>query len=404
MKSKNKSKNETDSLAELNEITDKFLKDRGKVVGRNGFEKGDEVGMKLLLYPIDTLDEFIDTLKSGEEIDAVYRSGYHLLNQGDVKRARLILEKCIEAADHIKYTYGKAWAYAGLGNTFTNTDPKEALANHKIALNIFDELESNAGLARVCTDMALDYKGLNDFDMALKLLNDALKYYEKLNDFDNVGNCCWRIGNMYLNLGFLNKKDYGRYEKKAVTCFKRAEEMYKKTGDDVERARVMRNFADIAFEKGDIKKAREIYKNALDLDKDKNRIGRAFNISGIARTYLVEKNFNKALDLVNEAIEIYDDVNYISDKCDLCLFTADLCHGCGRDDDARRYLQEAKEGYKEIGNKEGLARTYLMLGTICLACGDFKGVKKYGDMAVKADPEIMKKMAEEIKEALRNRK
>ena len=398
------SKNKRYSLTEWNELVEGVLKKQGKVVGKDGFEKKHVVGTKLMLFPLDMLDEFIDTLKSTEEIDAIHRTGYLLVDGIGEERAICLLKKCIEVSDRMNYAYGKAWAYAWLGTAFTGTNPKEALANHKIALNIFDELKNDEGLARVRTDMAMDYKTLGDFDAALKLLDNSLEYYTKTNAFDDIGNCCWRTGIIYLELSYRDKKNYKEYEKKGVIYLKRADEMYEKTGNNVERARVMRNFADITLDNGDVRKAREIYEKALKLDKDKNRVGEAYDLAGIAETYLDEDNFDKALGFVDNAIEIYDELDYIPDKCDLCFFTADCCHSCGRDDDARRYLKEAEEGYRKIGDKEGLAKTYFMLGTICLACGDFKGVKKYGDMAVKTDPEIMKKMAEEIKEALRNRK
>ncbi len=383
--------NKRDSLKELNKI---ICEHEGTYT----------VSAKLSALPLSNLKEFIDTLKSREEIDAVYRTSHTLLNEGEVKRAKFIFESCIEAADRINYAYGKAWAYAGLGSVFTTPNPKEAIANHKIALNIFDELENNSGIARVCTDMAMDYKALDDFDMTFKLLNKAMKYHEKLNEWNNVGNCCWRIGTTYLYMSAPDEKDYKKHEKKAITYLKRAEKMYEKTGNAVERARVMRNFADISLENGDFKKARGIYKNALKLDKGKNRTGEAFDIEGIAETYLMEEDFDKAFDFVDRAIELYDNLNYIPDKCSLCLFTAEWCHGAGRTDDARHYLQEAEDGYKRIEDKEGLARTYFMLGTVCLIDDDLKSSMKYADMAVKMDPGIMKKMMKEARETLLNKK
>lgn len=398
-----KSKNKKHTLEELNEIFEKSLKEQGKNIGKSGKEKH-QILIKLMLFPAEHLDEFMNTLKSTEEIDALHKTAYFLLDGVDPERAVVILKKCIELSSRMDYACGKAWAYAGLGNAFTYTDPKEALSNHKIALSLFNELKNDEGLARVRTDMAMDYKVLEDFDTALKLLDNALEYYTKTNALDDIGNCCWRAGIIHLELAGTDKKNKDKLEKKGITYLQRAEEMYGKSGNDIERARVMRNFADIALDNGEFVKARGIYENSLKLDKDKNRVGEAYDLAGISESYLWEDNFDKALGFVDDAIKIYDELELIADKCDLCLFVADCCHKGGRDDDVCRYLKEAEKGYKKIGDAKGLARTYITLGAFSLARGNPWDAKKYGDLAFKTDPETMKKMAYELKDMLTDRK
>lgn len=181
------------------------------------------------------------------------------------------------------------------------TDIATSYANE--AIGYFEELNDEAGVADSKYSLASVYYKTNDYHMGLVCLIDALKIYHKNNDYSSVSRTEKSLGTVYEYIGD---------EKNAIISYKNAIRAARKVGDLNLESNVYNNLSGLLVKKDKFKLSMQIIESSIELkNQTKDIRGSAFAIYGRGKVFLrlnnlesAERDFKKALDIHEEMGDI----------------------------------------------------------------------------------------------------
>ncbi|XP_038136332.1 43 kDa receptor-associated protein of the synapse [Cyprinodon tularosa] len=220
-------------------------------------------------------------------------------------------------------------------------DFQKTVSYCKTCLNMQGTTVSLQLNGQVCLSMGNAYLGLSVFQKALESYEKALRYAH--NNDDKMLECrvCCSLGNIYVHLKDYEKalffpckaaelvNDYGKswslkyramsqfhmsvaYRKlerlaDAMECCEESMKIALQHGDRPLQALCLLNFADIHRCRHDVNKAFPRYESALGIMTEiGNRLGQAHVYLGVAKCWLLQKEFDKALESLERAQELAD--------------------------------------------------------------------------------------------------
>ncbi|XP_067902887.1 43 kDa receptor-associated protein of the synapse [Heterodontus francisci] len=196
---------------------------------------------------------------------------------------------------------------------------------------------------QVCLSMGNAYLGLSSFQKALECFEKALRYAHSNDDKMLECRVCCSLGNFYIQLKDYEKalffpckgaelvSDYGKgwslkykamsqyhmavaYRKlgrleDAMECCEESMKIAIQHRDRPLQALCLLCFADIHRHRTDVVKAFPRYESSLSIMAEiGNRLGQAQVLIGIAKCWLIQKEQDKALEIVEKAEELAEDV------------------------------------------------------------------------------------------------
>ena len=221
--------------------------------------------------------------------------------------------------------------------------------------------------ANAINNMGFVYKQQGNIINALELYKKSLKIREDIGDKSGIALSLNNIGLIYFNQGEIPK---------ALEYYNKSLRIQTEIADKKGIARSLNNIGFIHFNQGDIPRALECYNKSLKIREEiDDKEGIATSYLNIGNVYNVQGDFPKALDWFHKSLKIFEDIN---DKKRIALLLTNI--GALYKDQGIAFFQTStKEEYfikaleyfnrslniqKEIGDKEGIARSFSNIGFI----------------------------------------
>ncbi len=189
-----------------------------------------------------------------------------------------------------------------------------------------------------------------DYDLAYQHLNNALELIDRIKGNISVyikarleWECYLFLGKIYLLWDNTAKAENLLLQSlEAVRIFE--------IGDNINEGEILENLAEIYVSKGDIERAIEYYNLSSEIfykfgDANKNAELK-FKIGKIYLEY--EENQSKAMDVLEEALKIYEDLGYTKESAVLLHKLGDIYLHRGVIDIAIENFERARDYYKEL--------------------------------------------------------
>jgi len=231
--------------------------------------------------------------------------------------------------------YNISFAYKNLGNF------AEALKNSKIAFNLDYARNDSSAMAESYNSIGIIYENMGDYHKALGYYLKSLTILENRSDYTGIAQRYNNIGIVFYNLSnFVKAKEYllksielfeslgnvaekckpmtslgdlyERIEKydSALFLFKQVFELYNQANDKYLKANILLRMGDVFSIKGEFKKAREYYRQSLDLKLDiKDYDGVVRAQTNLAKINFQLNNTNLALPNLNATQQYVKMVN-----------------------------------------------------------------------------------------------
>ena len=210
----------------------------------------------------------------------------------------------------------------------------KALDNYERANVLLEELGDSVVLPTIISNMGGIYSFIENYPKAIEYLHRSIELSKEQNDMSAVAWSTAIIADNYIVL-----KDYDNALKYTDICYKIAME----SGDSHGKLMALRAYAHISARKNDFEKAIEFSKQGLQISEETNDfLIRSFIYELLGKeVYLPTKQFTKALDHCNKALELYENSGALLSKRDACECIYRAYKGMGK-------LEKALEFYERF--------------------------------------------------------
>lgn len=308
---------------------------------------------KFILF-IALLSFFLETgaqKYTPKKIDSLISKTFQL---ADRNKALMISTDTYKISDEIGYYQGKAKSLKADINSYLGLGEQEkALVTAERLYQLAKKENDNyhIGQALIAKSLACAYIGF--FDKALKTIDEAEEFCNKIKDHDNLYSS---LGQVYAARGEINNLQYEspqttlKYDLKSIEFYKKIKDRKKRNGWlAIQYSSLGYTYIDLDDYKPAIYYSRKSYEIAK-LEKDS--INQAFGLYGLGNAYM-EMNqgdssifyYKQALPIFEKAQDIYR-LQYIYDDL------ASLYENMGDDKIYSYYSKKAKELSEQIRKKE----------------------------------------------------
>jgi serine/threonine protein kinase/Tfp pilus assembly protein PilF len=260
-----------------------------------------------------------------------------------------------------------------------------AEASYKEALQIRRDIGDKRGVGDTLMDMGNLYGVRGKHDEALALYKEALQIERDRGDELSQAACLNAIGNAYFY--------EGRYDD-ALTYFQQALQLREKLKTPDTIAETVRNIAVVNTKLGQYSEALTQYLKALDLHRsiDDTR-GTATDAYDMGTVFQYQGRYGAALKAREDALKSFRNLK------DRSFWMVESLSGygqslaqVGREDDAKRALDEAAVLAREVNNDSSIAQIRLFNGDVAAYRGDSKAARAFYEQALQTankakDPE-----------------
>jgi serine phosphatase RsbU (regulator of sigma subunit) len=221
-----------------------------------------------------------------------------------------------------------------------------ALTYAQEAKVLAEKIEFKAGEGRAFINTALIYWKQGDYPKALELAFYGLRLYEESGNQSGIARAHNCIGLIYFN-----QENYDG----ALVEYSKGAQLRESIGDTANIAGSFNNIGEVYVEKGDYDLALRQFENALKINqKYGNQNWAAINLNNIGNIYVVkagQKNISVAEEMNNYQL-------------------------------AQKYYLDALGICQKIEDKQGIAKSYVSLGTINLRLKSYDEARQYFDNAL----------------------
>jgi len=272
-------------------------------------------------------------------------------------------------------TYEDALNAIKISKSLRDSNIKLALSNNQKAVEILEELKEDSLLAVALAELAVSYSYSADYENSFPTNHRAMKLAQKSGDTLTIIDANNNIGIDYYYL-----EDF----EKSRTYFQKVAELAELSGNNIRRANAYNNLGLVSSEMGLYDKELEYYFKAREIhEKDNYTMGIAMTELNIGSVYLIEKEYQKAENSLNTALDLYLGINNKSGEYDTKSSLITLYEETGRLDKsiklAEATLADIRE--KEFRNTERhylelLEGLYIRSGQITKAYKSLKDLKE----------------------------
>lgn len=338
---------------------------------------GDYVMTKQCTEQAIALSDKLDYKKG--KADALNLLGAANMFQGNYTEALKNYEAALEIKEEMNDIAGMAAAYSNIGLVYMYTgDYPEALKNHQASLKMEKERNDKAGIAGSYTNIGIVYEDIGNYPLALENHLASLKIYEEMGDKYYIAICYTNIGNILEIQG--NFKD-------ALKNHEDALEIRKQVGDQRGIADSYSSIGKCLKEMGKYQEALDnnmaALKIAMEIDNKSgiggiyNNIGSIYDAQGDSAknkgnvNYAFNKMYPLALENFHSALKVRTE---IGDKAGVAATYVNIGQTSiklKKYNDARTYLDDGLVVAKELGNKKIIRDSYFSLSALDSAQGNF---------------------------------
>jgi len=226
------------------------------------------------------------------------------IEKGNYKIARKYYNEFLEYSIKKQDSINIARAYGNIGNTYYREVVEDkALENYWKALNIFEALNNENGIAMIHATIGNLYLMLDKYDEALEYYKMAYKIFKKLGKKGVYATTSMNIGIIYKR-----KKLY----ENAILYFSKAYKTFKELGYKRHFAQCLANIGDIYLYQEDYNDAINEYSRALAIFKEYDfKEDIILCISGIGKAYNKLNKPKLALEFFKETLQLSKELNSI---------------------------------------------------------------------------------------------
>lgn len=200
------------------------------------------------------------------------------------------------------------------------------------ALDVCDTAGDTLGRADIMNNVANIFRTTAQYDTAMVIYTDLLKYYERNYNLQMQGKLLGNIGSLYYTAG--NQDKAKEYTLKSI-------EMAKKTGDQRSAAVALVNLTVYALNSNNFVEGIKYGEEAIALLKSIDKNYYAAALTRVGYCYYCSGNKKKALSYTNKAIEIYKENNNVRGLMEAYRSQADYLMDMKQYEEARNYGMKA---------------------------------------------------------------
>ncbi len=288
--------------------------------------------------------------------------GYELHNFDSAKR---ILTAANNLADSLKETENQIESLILLGHLYFDN------AYYENAQDVFNDLLQNFSsdltelqLANINHTLGLNHMRFNNYDLSLKLFQEALIYYQKYNKKAEIAKAFKDIGAVYY---------YLKNENTALDYYQKALIIYREVNDSDGIARSYNNIGMIFKDKGNIPLALDYLNKSLEIKQiQKNQYGIANTLGNIGDAYMEKGDYDTALEYFNKAIKMWFELDYLHGITEVYNYLGEVYLFKEEYDKAIDNLLKGQKISLENNFKQRLTVNYELLSNAYFETKDYK--------------------------------
>lgn len=284
--------------------------------------------------------------------------------------ANFLASQVIRLSEAIRYTKGLGRGYFVLG-TYNNNlgNSKKALNYYDTALDYSNQISDMLNIGRIYNGLGNLFVNFGDYEKALNYHFKSLKIKESQNDVTGIGNSLNNIGNIYYRLG--------NYDKGLDYCFKSLG-LRTANNDVVGMAASKNNIALIYDKLGDETQSLVYFFDALRAFKETGiQRGITYACHDIAQVYMKQKQFDKALEYLNEGLHTAELMKSTERIADFKVSFAHYYNAIGRYSEVNKNAEEALTLAQESGLLDNARVAYQEMAVAAFNTGQFKQAYLY---------------------------
>ncbi len=194
---------------------------------------------------------------------------------------------------------------------------------HHKALQIFKTIQNHRHIAWGLHNIAYAIRWQNRFEEAIELYHQAIKLLEEIEDRNHCAIVQLNLGNALL---YANQTD------KAITYLHLAEHTFSQLGNQLQLARIETNLGLAYLNQNRHSEAQHAFQGSINRYKLMDEKAWCVNsMDGLAMSYIASAQYNKAIKVLNEALELLSKVADTDNYDYLCK-------------SVNQHMSEAKQG------------------------------------------------------------
>lgn len=319
-------------------------------------------------HQLQTVDSLLLVIKNQKK-DTLLAKNLNLISRNYVyqnsDKGIEYANKALQLSKDLQWKFGIGEAHLNIGMHYVSKgNYLESQKEMDVAKKIFIETKNKLYIAKVYIETGILKANQSKYPESLDCFFKSLKLFESINDSNvqkSIGSCYENIGTIY-NLT-------NNYDNAIENYTKAIEILSKIKNKEVQVASNIANIGIIYQKKNELKKAIENYKLAEQkLITSKDVFALATVNSWMGSAYLLTKNYDLSIQKSTKALEY---LKKVKDKELISSTTQNLGYAefmKGSDsnnnlivDDGFQKITKSIELYKELGNYEGLMKSYKYL-------------------------------------------
>jgi tetratricopeptide (TPR) repeat protein len=310
----------------------------------------------------DSILSKLSTLEENKKVEALNNLSEHLLTSPG-SEAMDFAKQALNISDKIGYDLGKANSFILIGRYNAEIAKYDiAFQNLKSAMAICEKIEDFSGIADINLYSGTIYRNKGDLKQSLKCLFKAAEIYQYFNKDNMLLKTYTKIALNYMDLGRLGKSI--EYNHKALLIAER-------TGNMPAKAKALHCIGLNYFDLNDYEKAIDNLNKAYELYRCQNNLNNNI-INDLAITYSEMKNFDKALYFHNEFLKS-SIASQDSFKISIAYLNIGRLYIKVREPEkAKYYLLESQHVAELTGDKYGSAEVTESLGEYYFLVKNYK--------------------------------
>ena len=317
-----------------------------------------------------------------------YRSAWEISNNIENNKDRLKIEALLR--------FNESTVYIQLDNL------NKALANLKKAIKYHRNVKDEKAIAKDANLLGLVYRDMGDINKAFDFLNEAMILNRKNNEEHNLANNLTNLGTVYREIG-KNPEALESYKKALEIDIKLKDDIgkaidlsniglltndvslineslviFKSVGDNRNVVNHLNNIGNIIRDKGEIKEAKKLHLEGLQLSRDiKYLKGEAVHLGNLGIIAAYESKDDEAVSLFKASIDIYREISYKKGMAEQSGNIGLNYQNRKKYEESLFYLNISLKYYTEIQNRKGIADQLLNIGQVYLEMSDLSKANRY---------------------------
>ncbi len=254
-------------------------------------------------------------------------TGVFYYYKNDYPQAIKYYEKAIEQFHTIDTIASFAETYRTLGMChYEMGDYATSIKKYYDALDIFENLNDSIGIARTLNSIGSSLEMMNKLNEALINYNKSIQIKKAIQDTSGVSVGLVNIGNVYRKSGKLDL---------AMEHYRKALEIGEQLNDNRLIVDALNLWAKGLVDQGNEEEAEQLLKRALSIfESYHNDFQLLETCKVLSEIYIKEEQYDKALPIVNENLELANIIQANDVFKDVYLDYAKTLHGLGRHEEA----------------------------------------------------------------------